>query len=102
MAAVTWARKAADQDNAIGQANLGSLYRDGLGVPQNYPAAANWSRKAADQGNTIAQFDLGVMYLYGRGVPQDYPSAHMWFNLAAANGHGDAPKYRDFVAGRVP
>jgi hypothetical protein len=50
----------ANQGNAIAQTNLGVLYRDGKGVPQDYAEALRWYRKAADQGNAIAQTNLGM------------------------------------------
>ncbi|MBE0616885.1 MAG: sel1 repeat family protein [Proteobacteria bacterium] len=47
---------AAKQGDAGAQYNLGLLYANGQGVPQNYTEAANWYRKAAEQGNASAQF----------------------------------------------
>ena len=46
-AAVTWFRKAADQGNAEGQAELGLMYAFGLGVPQDYVQAHMWLNLAA-------------------------------------------------------
>jgi TPR repeat protein len=43
-------RPLADQGNAFAQANLGLMYAQGLGVPQDYAQAAAWNRKAADHG----------------------------------------------------
>ena len=34
-----WLRKAAEQGFAIGQSNLGVMYREGNGVPQDYTEA---------------------------------------------------------------
>src|SRR4051812_23233578 len=55
-----------DQGNAAAQNNLGLIYRDGLGVPQDYVEAIKWFRLAAGQGNAGAQFNLGNMYRDGR------------------------------------
>jgi uncharacterized protein len=66
-----WYRKAADQGNANAQFNLGKMYDDGDGVPQDHAEALKWYLKAADQGNASAQFNLGKMYDNGQGVPQD-------------------------------
>jgi TPR repeat protein len=49
--AAAWYRKAADQDYAIAQNNLGYLYRDGHGVPQSESEAAAWFEKAARNPN---------------------------------------------------
>jgi TPR repeat protein len=96
----------ARQGNADAQHNLGLMYRNGHGVPQNYAEAVRWYRLAADQGNAIAQSNLGRMYYNGRGVPQDYIQAHMWSNLAASRltepaRRDIAIKNRDIVAGMM-
>ena len=57
-----WFRLAADQGDASAQYNLGFMYADGRGVPQNYAEALKWYRLAADQGHASAQFNLGLMY----------------------------------------
>ncbi len=77
-------RPLASHGTAEAQYELGFLYYNGMGVPQDYAEAVKWYRLAADQGLADAQHDLGVMYLDGQGVPQDYVLAHMWFNLAAS------------------
>ena len=76
-------RKAADQGHAQAQCNLGSMYKQGQGVPQSYKAALVWYRKAADQGHADAQFNLGLMYDQGRGVPQNFKEALVWYRKAA-------------------
>jgi TPR repeat protein len=64
-------RKAAEQGHASAQSNLGYMYDNGEGVPEDDVEAVKWFRKAADQGNASAQYYLGVMYANGRGVPED-------------------------------
>lgn len=88
-----------EQGGAAAQFNLGVMYTEGLGVPQDDAEAVRWYRKAADQGDAQAQHNLGVMYTKGRGVPQDYVQAHMWLNLAASRGVDPARKVRDALAG---
>ena len=78
--------KAAEQGDAVAQFNLGSMYRKGQGVRQDYQEAIRWFRLAAEQGDAVAQFNLGVMYYGGEGVPQDYEEALRWFRLAAEQG----------------
>ncbi|MFM8233578.1 MAG: tetratricopeptide repeat protein [Holophagaceae bacterium] len=85
----------ASQGNVDAQYNLGAMYANGQGVPQDDVQAVKWTRLAADQEHIKAQFNLGVAYTNGRGVPQDDVQAHMWFNLAAAQGQGET--YRDLV-----
>ncbi len=101
-----WFHKAADQGNAGAQNNLGLMYANGQGVPQDYAEAVRWYRKAAEQGYASAQTNLGVMYSKGQGVPQDYAQAHKWYNLAASSSppgeiHDLATKNRDIVAKKM-
>ena len=56
----------AEQGNAGAETDLGVIYDDGLGVPQDYAQAVVWYHKAADQGDAGAQFNLGFMYAQGR------------------------------------
>ena len=82
-------RAAAEQGLADAQFNLGVMYKDGEGVPQDDAEAVRWYRLAAEQGEAGAQVNLGTMYATGEGVPQDHVTAHMWFNLAASRSTGD-------------
>jgi TPR repeat protein len=52
--AVPLFRMAVEQGNAGGQFNLGLLYLNGQGLPQDDGQAAQWFRKAAAQGFTAA------------------------------------------------
>jgi uncharacterized protein len=83
-------RSLAEQGNAWAQAQLGSMYDNGQGVPQDYAAAAGWYRKAAEQGNFVAQHNLGLMYEDGHGVAPDYAAAVSWYRKAAEQGATEA------------
>ena len=76
--------------DAIAQYNLGLMYEQGKGVPQDYKEAVKWYRKSAEQGDADAQCNLGYMYDQGFGVPKDYKEAVKWYRLAAEQGHADA------------
>ena len=78
-----WYRKAAEQNHADAQFNLGRLYGRGKGVDQSYEEARMWFRKAAEQGDADAQFRLGFMH--GLGA-----EAHTWYRRAADQGHAAA------------
>ena len=92
----------AEQGHATAQYNLGLMYYEGDGVPENDKTAVKWFRLAAEQGNANAQFNLGFMYVNGTGVIQDYVRAHMWWNIAASSGDTDnALGNRDKVAGMM-
>ena len=47
--------KAAEQDYAIAQVNLGYAYANGFGVEKDEKEEVKWYRKAAEQGNAKAQ-----------------------------------------------
>ena len=80
----------AEAGNASVQYNLGFMYSNGQGVPQDYAEAVKWYRLAADQGHAKAQYNLGAMYKKGQGLPQDYAEAVKWYRLAADQGVADA------------
>ena len=82
----TACRKVAEQGDASAQYRLAVMYKNGEGVPQNYPEAEKWYRKAADQGYAPAQFSLAFLYEQGRGVPQNYAEAAKWYRKAAEQG----------------
>jgi uncharacterized protein len=77
----------AENGNAGAQINLGLMYYQGKGVPQDYKEAMKWFRLAAENGYAPAQSRLGDMYLNGRGVHRDYKEAGKWFRFAAENGY---------------
>jgi TPR repeat protein len=94
----------AEKGDAKAQHNLGLMYYQGQGVPQNYSEAAKWYRRAAEQGMADSQVNLGLMYYHGQGVSRDYVLAHMWLNIAASQypasvreNLNDAVHYRDIV-----
>jgi hypothetical protein len=80
----------AQQGDAYAQYNLGLMYFNGQGVPQDYGQAMQWYRQAAEQGFAQAQHNLGFMYANGQGVPQDYGQAVQWYRRAAEQGHAGA------------
>jgi uncharacterized protein len=59
--AVEWFKKAADQGNLNAQTNMGHMYKNGDGVPQDLIEAVKWYKKAADQGNEYARKELSKM-----------------------------------------
>src|SRR5215471_9505352 len=76
----------AQQGDAYAQVNLGVMYQQGQGLPQNYAEAVKWYQRAAEQGNAAAQSNLGTMYDRGQGVPQNYTEALRWYRRAAEQG----------------
>jgi TPR repeat protein len=80
----------AEQGNAFAQVNLGLMYANGDGVPENDVEAVRWYRLAAEQGHAFAQHNLGLMYADGEGVPENDVEAVKWYRLAAEQGHAFA------------
>ena len=73
----------AESGNAEAQNNVGYMYEEGLGVPQNYLLAMNWYRQAADNGLAEAQHNMGMLYHHGYGVAENLGEAFRWFKMAA-------------------
>ena len=73
----------AESGNAEAQNNVGYMYEEGLGVPQNYLLAMNWYRQAADGGLSEAQHNMGMLYHHGYGVAENLGEAFRWFKMAA-------------------
>ncbi len=88
--AVKWYKMAAEQGHVSAQLNLGVMYNQGSGAPQDYKEAAKWYQKAAEQGNTKAQLNLGILYDLGRGLEKDAVKAAEYYQLAAKKGMRDA------------
>ena len=91
-------KRLAEQGNVIDQFNLGVMYANGEGVPENDVEAVRWYRLAAEQGLAQAQSNLGFMYGTGRGVPQNNVRAYVWWSVAAAQGGENARTNRDIVS----
>ena len=80
--------RAARGGHVAAQAQLGTLYLEGLGVEQSNETALRMFRKAADKGNAVALNGLAVMYLTGRGVDVDAKEALRLFQVAADGPQG--------------
>ena len=52
----------AKKGDAYAQCNLGTMYAEGLGVPQNYEEAVKWFLLAAEQRHEQAPFNLEMMH----------------------------------------
>lgn len=82
--AVKWYTKAAEQENAKAQYNLGVCYYYGYGVQyKDYGEAVKWYTKAAEQGNAEAQNSLGYYYEIDELNPK---KAVEWYTKAAEQG----------------
>ena len=94
-------KRLAEQGEAYAQYNLGLMYDEGEGVPENNAEAVRWYRLAAEQGDAYAQSDLGFMSSNGEGVPQNNVRAYIWYSVAAAQGNETARTNRDIISERL-
>ena len=94
-------RALADQGGSAAQFNVGLLYFDGKGVPQDFGQAAVWFERSAERDYMKAQRDLGEMYAIGQGVKKDYVQAYKWLNICAAKGDETCASHRDEIARKL-
>ena len=99
-AAKEW-RPLADQGDPAVQFNLGLLYLDGQGVPQDLDQAVKWFNRSAEQGYDKAQLNLGALYATGKGVKRDYVQAYKWLNICSSQGNAKCVAQRDLVAKKL-
>lgn len=74
----------AEQGNATAQLNLGQLYRQGKGVPQDDKKAIAWYIKASQNNSDIARYTLGLMHQEGRASDEDLAEAGLVLETHAA------------------
>jgi TPR repeat protein len=80
---IDWVRKAAAQQHAPAEFQMGQVYDFGFGATQNDREALDWYRKAAEHGSAPAQRAVGEFYQKGRVVTADAAEAARWFRRAA-------------------
>lgn len=83
-------RRWAEGGSAMAQADLGTRYDRGWGVPQDDTQALRWFRAAATAGVPEAQMAVGNMLFRGRGTAANATEALTWYRRAAEAGYGDA------------
>ena len=84
--AAYWYKQAADAGLDTAAYNLGTLYFNGQGFPQDYAKAHPWFEEAASRGNKYAEFQLGMTYFTGQGVDKDPAKETYWYEKAARQG----------------
>jgi uncharacterized protein len=82
--------KAADENSAEAQYQLGLMTADGVGGPKDDVAARALFEKAAAQGHAGALERMGEFARSGRGGPQDAGAAKAYYEKAAALGDENA------------
>ncbi len=74
--ALIWYKRAAEQDYAPAQCNLGTSLYFGWGAPADAQLAIDWWLRAALNRNGHALFNLGVVVARGKAVPRDFVRAY--------------------------
>ena len=67
--------------------DMGCMYEEGNGLPQNRAKALELWHKAGELGCTRAYYNIGIAYKFGRGVERNEKKAIHCFELAAMRGH---------------
>jgi hypothetical protein len=80
---IDWIRKAAVQQYAPAEFQMGQLCDFGFGVAQSDREALAWYRKAAEHGSAPGQRAVGDFYRKGRTVPADAVEAARWYRRGA-------------------
>ena len=78
---------AAAKKNKFALKQIGFMYRNGKGVPQDYHKAMLYYREAVNAGLVDAWNNIGFLYMNGYGVSQDYRAAMDCYQKAAAAGN---------------
>lgn len=82
--------KQADEGLPPAQNQLGEIYYNGLGVPQDLPRAFSLFQAAAMQNYAPAQYNLGLAYLNGQGVQANMVEGCQWLSSSASLGFDPA------------
>ena len=88
--AVRWALIGAEAGIDRGQNLLGEMYRDGVGVPQDFKKALDYFELAAAQDFPLAYYNASVIYRDGVGVEKDTAKGFEYLKRAADMGHAGA------------
>lgn len=92
--ALHWFQLAAEKGHSMAQGDLGLMYSNGLGVPQDKRQAIYWFKKSAKQGNATSQYNLSGC-LYGLG---DISESLYWLRKSADQNYAPAMKWLGYYA----
>ena len=77
----------AEQDNALAQYRLATMYYKGKTLEKDLNLALSWMEKSAEQEYAPAQFFLAEMFLKGIGTKKDFELAFYWYKESAFQGY---------------
>jgi len=84
--AVNRTTKRVDCGDAMAIYDMGCMYKDGCGCPQNDAKALELWHRAAELGGAAAYFNIGCAYDAGDGAEIDKKKAKHYYELAAMQG----------------
>ena len=91
--------KAAQENFAPAQYNLGIMYQNGQGVNKDVNKAISYYMMASDQKYANAQVQLGNLHYFGEEVPKNVERALSFYKSACNNGHQEACKMINHIEG---
>lgn len=101
--AAYWIGKAAEQNLAIAQYNLGVFLSNGWAVPWNPFKAYERFKAAAEDSLPEGEFAYGLFYTDNLVVPRDWPRAYHWLKLAGDAKYEPARKViAEFIRRGIP
>lgn len=81
--ALSWYKKAAEQQQKASFNCIGNIYRTGKGVKQDAKEAFRWFKLGAEAKDAQAMLNLGNCYYYGMGTEPDLNEAVKWWQESA-------------------
>ena len=81
--ALSWYKKAAEQQQKASYNSIGNLYRTGKGVKQDAKEAFRWYKLGAEAKDAQAMLNLGNCYYYGMGTEANLNEAMKWWQESA-------------------
>jgi len=83
-------KKRADMNDPIAMKGIGSMYRDGDGLPRDQAKALELWHRAGELGSAEAYYNIGNAYQLGDGVERDMKKAKHYWELSAIKGNVQA------------
>lgn len=78
-----WLERATETSyDGTAEYELGFIYRDGLGVINDYEIGAEYIKKAVILGSESARYTMGWIYEYGEGFEKNLIKAYAWYLLS--------------------
>ena len=78
-------KQQAAMGNPLAANNLGVMYANGNGVPQDFAEARKCYLVASEHGNPAGEMNLALAYQRGQGTPVNMPEALTWYQLAVSH-----------------